>query len=95
MSFNFFSSYLDKSFVQVWFNKNHYNKKTRTFTFGSYSETFHKVFSEDFYTTSASNDSGFKVYKELNTGYDGKRWFSLLFWATLSGLFITLPLIAY
>ena len=37
--------------------------------------------------------NGFKVYKELDSGYEWIRWFSLLFWAILSGLFISLPLI--
>lgn len=83
----------DYMFVQVWFNRNHYNKKTKTFTFGSYSDTFHRVFSKDFYLESTSNDSGFKVYKELDSGFEGKRWFSLLFWAILSSFFIAFPLV--
>ena len=80
------------TFIEVWFNKNHYNRKTKTFTFGSYNETFNRIFSKDFHMDSF-DANGFKVYEELDSGYEWKRWFSLLFWAILSGFFIALPLI--
>lgn len=80
------------TFIKVWFNKNHYNRKNKTFTFGSYNETFNRIFSKDFHMDSF-DANGFKVYKELDTGCEWKRWFSLLFWAILSGFFIALPLI--
>ena len=83
----------DHKFIKVYFNKNHYNRKTKTFTFGSYNETYNRVFSKDFYMISVSDANGFKVYEELDTGYEKKRWFSLLYWAILSCLFISLPLI--
>lgn len=83
----------DYNFIKVYFNRNHYNNKTKTFTFGSYSETLNIVFSKDFYMTSKTNMNGFKVYKELDSGYEWIRWFSLLFWVILSGFFISLPLI--
>ncbi len=83
----------DHKFIKVYFNKNHYNRKTKTFTFGSYNETYNRVFSKDFYMISVSDANGFKVYEELDNGYEKKRWFSLLYWAILSGFFIALPLI--
>lgn len=78
-------------FIQVKFNRNHYNKKTKTFTFGSYSETYQKVFSKDF--KGPIDNGNFILYKELDSGFEGKRWFSLLFWAILSSFFIALPLV--
>lgn len=78
-------------FIQVKFNRKHYNKKTKTFTFGSYSETLQRVFSKDFKGPIDNGD--FILYKELDSGFEGKRWFSLLFWAILSSFFIALPLV--
>lgn len=85
----------DYTFIKVRFNKNHYNRKTKTFTFGSYSETFNRVFSKDFHMNSV-DANGFKVYEELDSGYERKRWLSILYWliwGILSGLFILLPLV--
>lgn len=82
------------TFIKVRFNKNHYNRKTKTFTFGSYSETFNRVFSKDFHMNSV-DANGFKVYEELDSGYERKRWLSILYWliwGILSGLFFLLPL---
>lgn len=81
----------DYTFIKVWCNKDHYNKKTKTFTFGSYNETFNRIFSKDFHMSSVDGN-GFKVYQELGS-LNEKKPFFLFIWIILSGFFIALPLI--
>ena len=80
------------TFIKVWCNKNHYNKKTKTFTFGSYSETYDRLLSSENFYMSSVDGNGFKVYQELG-GSNEKKPFFLFIWIILSGFFIVLPLI--
>lgn len=82
----------DYTFIKVWCNKNHYNKKTKTFTFGSYSETYDRLLSSENFYMSSVDDNGFKVYQELGSSHEKKPIF-LFIWIILSGFFIALPLI--
>ena len=83
----------DYMFIKVWCNKNHYNKKTKTFTFGSYSETYDKLLSGENFYMSSVDGNGFKVYQELGSSFNEKKPFFLFIWIILSGFFIALPLI--
>ena len=83
----------DYTFIKVWCNKNHYNKKTKTFTFGSYNETYDKLLSGENFYMSSVDDNGFKVYQELGSSFNEKKPFFLFIWIILSGFFIALPLI--
>lgn len=80
------------TFIKVWCNKNHYNKKTKTFTFGSYSETYDRLLSSENFYMSSVDGNGFKVYQELGSSNEKKPFF-LFIWIILSGFFIALPLI--
>ena len=80
------------TFIKVWCNKNHYNKKTKTFTFGSYSETYDRLLSSENFYMSSVDGNGFKVYQELGSLNERKPFF-LFIWIILSGFFIALPLI--
>lgn len=80
------------TFIKVWCNKNHYNKKTKTFTFGSYSETYDRLLSSENFYMSSVDGNGFKVYQELGSSNEKKSFF-LFIWIILSGFFISLPLI--
>ena len=80
------------TFIKVWCNKNHYNKKTKTFTFGSYSETYDRLLSSENFYMSSADGNGFKVYQELGSSHEKKPIF-LFIWIILSGFFIALPLI--
>lgn len=80
------------TFIKVWCNKNHYNKKTKTFTFGSYNETYDKLLSGENFYMSSVDGNGFKVYQELGSSNEKKPFF-LFIWIILSGFFIALPLI--
>ena len=80
------------TFIKVWCNKNHYNKKTKTFTFGSYSETYDRLLSSENFYMSSVDGNGFKVYQELGSSNEKKPFF-LFIWIILSGFFIVLPLI--
>ena len=80
------------TFIKVWCNKNHYNKKTKTFTFGSYSETYDRLLSSENFYMSSVDGNGFKVYQELGSLNERKPFF-LFIWIILSGFFIVLPLI--
>ena len=80
------------TFIKVWCNKNHYNEKTKTFTFGSYSETYDKLLSSENFYMSSVDVNGFKVYQELSS-LNEKKPFFLFVWIILSGFFIALPLI--
>lgn len=82
----------DYTFIKVWCNKNHYNKKTKTFTFGSYSETYDRLLSSENFYMSSVDGNGFKVYQELGSNHEKKPIF-LFIWIILSGFFIALPLI--
>lgn len=81
------------TFIKVWCNKNHYNKKTKTFTFGSYSETYDKLLSGENFYMSSVDGNGFKVYQELGSSFNEKKPFFLFIWIILSGFLIALPLI--
>ena len=81
------------TFIKVWCNKNHYNEKTKTFTFGSYSETYDKLLSSENFYMSSVDDNGFKVYQELGSLNEKKPFFLFTIWIILSGFFIALPLI--
>ena len=83
----------DYTFIKVWCNKNHYNKKTKTFTFGSYSETYDRLLSGENFYMSSVDGNGFKVYQELGSSFNEKKPFFLFIWIILSGFFIALPLI--
>ena len=83
----------DYTFIKVWCNKNHYNKKTKTFTFGSYSETYDRLLSSENFYMSSVDGNGFKVYQELGSSFNEKKPFFLFIWIILSGFFIALPLI--
>ena len=83
----------DYTFIKVWCNKNHYNKKTKTFTFGSYSETYDKLLSGENFYMSSVDGNGFKVYQELGSSFNEKKPFFLFIWIILSGFFIALPLV--
>lgn len=83
----------DYTFIKVWCNKNHYNKKTKTFTFGSYSETYDKLLSGENFYTSSVDGNGFKIYQELGSSFNEKKPFFLFIWIILSGFLIALPLI--
>lgn len=83
----------DYTFIKVWCNKNHYNKKTKTFTFGSYSETYDKLLSGENFYMSSVDGNGFKVYQELGSSFNEKKPFFLFIWIILSGFLIALPLI--
>ena len=80
------------TFIKVWCNKDHYNKKTKTFTFGSYSETYDRLLSSENFYMSSVDGNGFKVYQELGS-LNEKKPFFLFIWIILSGFFIVLPLI--
>lgn len=80
------------TFIKVWCNKDHYNKKTKTFTFGSYSETYDRLLSSENFYMSSVDGNGFKVYQELGSLNERKPFF-LFIWIILSGFFIALPLI--
>ena len=80
------------TFIKVWCNKNHYNEKTKTFTFGSYSETYDRILSSENFYMSSVDGNGFKVYQELGSLNERKPFF-LFIWIILSGFFIALPLI--
>ena len=80
------------TFIKVWCNKNHYNKKTKTFTFGSYNETYDRLLSSENFYMSSVDGNGFKVYQELGSLNERKPFF-LFIWIILSGFFIVLPLI--
>ena len=80
------------TFIKVWCNKDHYNKKTKTFTFGSYSETYDRLLSSENFYMSSVDGNGFKVYQELGS-LNEKKPFFLFIWVILSGFFIVLPLI--
>lgn len=83
----------DYTFIKVWCNKNHYNKKTKTFTFGLYSETYDKLLSGENFYMSSVDGNGFKVYQELGSSFNEKKPFFLFIWIILSGFLIALPLI--
>lgn len=83
----------DYTFIKVWCNKNHYNKKTKTFTFGSYSETYDKLLSGENFYMSSVDSNGFKVYQELGSSFNEKKPFFLFIWIILSSFFIALPLV--
>ena len=83
----------DYTFIKVWCNKDHYNKKTKTFTFGSYSETYDKLLSGENFYMSSVDGNGFKVYQELSSSHEKKPIFLFIIWIILSGFFIALPLI--
>ena len=79
-------------FIRIKFNHNHYDKKTRTSTLGSYKSIYHRALEKDgFYLHSNTEDHGFQVYEELDSGFKGVRCFSLLLWAILTAVLITLP----
>lgn len=84
----------DYTFIKVWCNKNHYNKKTKTFTFGSYSETYDKLLSGENFYMSSVDGNGFKIYQELGSSFNERKpFFLFIIWIILSGFFIALPLI--
>lgn len=84
----------DYTFIKVWCNKNHYNKKTKTFTFGSYNETYDKLLSGENFYMSSVDDNGFKVFQELGSSFNERKpFFLFIIWIILSGFFIALPLI--
>lgn len=81
-------------FIRIKFNHNHYDKKTRTSTLGSYKNIYHKALAKDgFYLRQNTDDNGFQVYEELDSGFKGVRCFSLLLWAALTVILIALPFI--
>lgn len=84
----------DYTFIKVWCNKNHYNKKTKTFTFGSYSETYDKLLSGENFYMSSVDGNGFKIYQELGSSFNERKpFFLFIIWIILSGFLIVLPLI--
>lgn len=84
----------DYTFIKVWCNKNHYNKKTKTFTFGSYNETYDKLLSGENFYMSSVDGNGFKVYQELGSSFNERKpFFLFIIWIILSGFFIAFPLI--
>ncbi len=81
-------------FIRIKFNHNHYNKKTRTSTLGSYKNIYHRALMKDgFYLHQNTDDNGLQVYEELDSGFEGVRCFSLLFWIILAVVLIILPFI--
>lgn len=81
-------------FIRIKFNHNHYDKKTRTSTLGSYKNVYHRALMKDgFYLHQNTDDNGLQVYEELDSGFKGVRCFSLLFWAILTAVLITLPFV--
>lgn len=81
-------------FVRIKFNHTHYDKKTKTSTLGSYKSIYHKALNKDgFYLHQNTDDNGLMVYEELDSGFKGERCFSLLVWAILTAVLITLPFI--
>lgn len=81
-------------FIRIKFNHNHYDRKTRTSTLGSYKSIYHRALEKDgFYLRQNTDDNGLLVYEELDSGFKGVRCFSLLFWAILTTVLITLPFV--
>lgn len=79
-------------FIRIKFNHNHYDKKTRTSTLGSYKNIYHRALEKDgFYLHQNTTDNGLQIYEELDSGFKGVRCFSLLLWAALTAILITLP----
>lgn len=79
-------------FIRIKFNHNHYDKKTRTSTLGSYKNIYHRALEKDgFYLRQNTDDKGLQVYEELDSGFKGVRCFSLLLWAVLTAVLIALP----
>lgn len=77
--------------IQVIFNKNHFNKKLKTFSLGSYKEVYQKVLNGDgFYISSASD---IMTFQDQTYTFNKKTIFSFLFWAVISTLLIVLPFI--
>ena len=81
-------------FIRIRFNHNHYDKKTRTSTLGSYKNVYHRALVKDgFYLRQNTDDNGLQVYEELDSGFKGVRCFSLLIWIILAVVLIILPFI--
>lgn len=81
-------------FIRIKFNHSHYDKKTRTSTLGSYKNIYHRALMKDgFYLRQNTDDRGLQIYEELDSGFKGIRCFSLLLWAVLTAVLITLPFI--
>ena len=81
-------------FIRIKFNHNHYDKKTRASTLGSYKSIYHRILEKDgFYLRDNTDDNGFLVYEELDSGFKGVRCFSLILWVILTTVLITLPFV--
>lgn len=81
-------------FIRIKFNHSHYDNKTRTSTLGSYKNIYHRALMKDgFYLCQNTDEHGLQVYEELDSGFKGIRCFSLLLWAVLTAVLITLPFI--
>lgn len=81
-------------FIRIKFNHNHYDRKTRTSTLGSYKSIYHRALEKDgFYLRQNTDDNGLLVYEELDSGFKGVRCFSLLLWAILTAVLVTLPFV--
>lgn len=77
--------------IQVYFNKNHFNKKLKTFSLGSYKEVYLKVLNGDgFYISSASDIT---TFRDQTCTFNDMIFYSFLFWAVISTLLIALPFI--
>lgn len=77
--------------IQVYFNKNHFNKKLKTFSLGSYKEVYQKVLNGDGFYISSTSD--IITFRDLTYTFNDMIFFSFLFWAIISTLLIALPFI--
>jgi hypothetical protein len=83
------------NFFVVSFNRKHFDRKTKQYNLcTSYSELIKRVSDKKyFYPSSYMGDDDFPLYKEIDSGYEPKRLFSLLIWSIISSFLIGLPFI--
>lgn len=77
--------------IQVLFNKNHFNKKLKTFSLGSYKEVYQKILSGDGFYISSTSD--IITFQDQTCTFNEMILYSFLFWAVISTLLIVLPFI--
>ena len=80
------------NFIQVYFNQNKFDEKSKIFSLGSYKEVYQKVLNEDgFYLKKVKYYH--KVYQDQTYTFKKIIYLLFLFWIIISSLLIALPLI--
>lgn len=80
-------------FFKVKFNRNHFDLNTKKSTLGSYEDILTLIGGRKVFYEGSPNEYGFPVYIEVDSGFEGKRSFSILIWVIFATIVFFLPFI--